>query len=291
MIPLLECYRLKIDRQIAEAIEQMGEPSRLRDACAYALQSDGKRLRPILVHLVAEAIGDRDVSAAALCVEYFHTASLIADDLPCMDNDDFRRNKPSLHKAFGESVALLASYTLIAAGYGGIYEASRLLKEKMPQESARLDAITVTCLDIVTRCAGLRGATHGQFLDLFPPDATYETAFTIIQRKTATLFEIAFVLGWLFGGGSENRLDEVKESAAHFGVAFQIADDLDDMLQDKHASHSNIAKMFGIEKAQALFQNEADRFSQSLRSLGLETEPFRQINQLLARRARSGLPV
>lgn len=280
----LEKYRKRIDQELAAAVEQMGAPSSLRDACAYALLNGGKRLRPMLVYLIAEAMGrKRDVSSAALSVEYFHTASLIADDLPCMDNDDMRRNQPALHKVFGESVALLASYTLVAAGYGAIYDASRRLKEQFPKESGEIDAITTSCLETVTRCAGLRGATHGQFLDLFPPDQSLETILAIIYQKTATLFEIAFVLGWLFGGGSMHRLDDVKQCARHLGVGFQIADDIQDFKQDKKSSSINIARVMGLDLARERFDEEMQGLNQSLQSLGLWSAPFQQIAVQLSR--------
>ena len=275
---MFESYRKKIEQALSTAIEDLGEPSRLRDACQYALLSGGKRLRPILVLLIGEALNkNRNCSAIALSVEYFHTASLIADDLPCMDNDDFRRNRPSLHKVFGESVAILASYTLIAAGYGAIYEASRRLKLEEPEKASEIDSNAVLCLEAVTRCAGLRGATHGQFLDLFPPDQSFATLCTIIERKTATLFEISFVLGWLFGGGDRDLLDDVRRSAMHLGMAFQIADDLDDLSQDKKSENLNFAGLLGIEKARALFDEEMGGFEECLKGLGLWNQPFEKI--------------
>src|SRR3989344_7419672 len=119
-------YRKRVEEDLRHSIEKLGEKNGLRDACEYALTNGGKRLRPIFVLMIADAIGEGlDAMPAALGVEFFHTASLIADDLPCMDDDDTRRSRPSLHKAFGESVAILASYTLIAAGYGAIYENGR----------------------------------------------------------------------------------------------------------------------------------------------------------------------
>lgn len=283
MLQFLNAYRKKIDQELAFAIERLGEPSRLRDACAYACLNGGKRLRPILVLLIGEALSEgRDILSAALSVEYFHVASLIADDLPCMDNDDMRRSKPSLHRVFEESVAILASYTLIAAGYGGIHEAASKLKEALPKETAQIDARALQCLEAVTRCAGLRGATHGQFLDLFEANADYDSIRQVIEKKTATLFEISFLLGWLLGGGSEKRLDEVIRSARHLGVAFQIADDLQDLLQDsKPVGGANLARILGVEKAAALFQGEFEGFVASLRSLGLWTTPFQEICKAL----------
>lgn len=280
---VLDHYLARIEEELSLAIERLGQPCTLRDACTYSLNSGGKRLRPILVLMIADSLGKkRDVMQAALSVEFFHTASLIADDLPCMDNDDFRRNKPSLHKAFGESIALLASYTLIAAGYGGIYETSRTLKARFPEQTAEINAIAVRCLEIVTDCAGLKGATSGQFLDLFPPDASYETLRTITLQKTATLFEISFVLGWLFGGGDASRLHEVQQCAHHLGLSFQIADDLIDLEQDD--SPKNLACALGAEVARQLFEQEFSSFIASLQRLGLWSESFQQLSSLLAHR-------
>ena len=214
---------------------------------------------------------------AALSVEYFHTASLIADDLPCMDNDDFRRSKPSVHKVFGQSVAILASYTLIAAGYGGIYEMSRILKVKEPEKASEIDADAVLCLEAVTRCAGLQGATHGQFLDLFPPDQSIETLRLIIERKTAALFEISFVLGYLFGGGNCLHLAEVRSTALHLGRAFQLADDLQDLAQDQKSQNVNVASLLGLEKASLVFEEEIEGFIKGLKGLGLWNKPFEEI--------------
>jgi geranylgeranyl diphosphate synthase type II len=279
----LEAYKTRIDQELAAAVERLGDPSPLREACAYALLNGGKRLRPMQVFLIAEALGrDRDVSSAALCVEYFHTASLIADDLPCMDNDDMRRNRPALHKVFGESVALLVSYSLVAAGYGAISEASRRLRERLPEEVSQIDEITAICLETVARCAGLQGATHGQFLDLFPPDQSLETILMIILRKTATLFEISFVMGWLFGGGSPQRLDDVKQCAKHLGIGFQIADDIQDFLQDKKSSSINIARVLGLDHARDRFNQEMTSLRQALQSLGLWSAPFRGIFKQLS---------
>lgn len=270
----LDSYRNRIETKLISSLDALGEPSRLREACIYACLNGGKRLRPILVLLIGEALGkERDLMPAALSVEYFHTASLITDDLPCMDDDDFRRGKPSLHRAYGESTAILASYTLIAAGYGAIHEMSESLKEEEP----RRDAIAMICLEEVSRSAGLRGATYGQFLDLSPPDGSEKTIRTIIQCKTSTLFEIAFTLGWLFGGGSESRLNKIKECAAHLGLAFQVADDLQDFAQDRKEMSLNFARTNGIENAHALFQQELELFINCLQSLDLWTKPFCQI--------------
>jgi geranylgeranyl diphosphate synthase type II len=264
----IDLFRKEIEIHLRQFIEQMGEKNRLRDACEYALLNGGKRLRPILVLLIAEAIDKgANVMPAALSVEFFHTASLIADDLPCMDNDDLRRNRPSLHKEFGESIAVLASYALIAEGYGGIYRNG----ENSPKS-------VLLCLEAATKCAGINGATNGQFLDLYPPDSTLNTIQKVIYQKTVTLFEIAFVFGWLFGGGCPSLLSEVKKAAYHLGMSFQIADDLIDESQDSiQESPINIAKAYGKEKAALLFEEEVEGLILSLQKLNLWNQSFQEM--------------
>src|SRR5690349_2210675 len=110
-----------VENALLENIPSTGP--KLKEAIHYALTQKGKRLRPILVLLVAKALDpSKNVMKAALATEYFHTASLLADDLPCMDNEEERRGTPSTHVLYGESVAILASYALIAAGYQSIVE-------------------------------------------------------------------------------------------------------------------------------------------------------------------------
>jgi geranylgeranyl diphosphate synthase type II len=283
-LSLLKKYRSRIEEQLKNYVSQMGEKTALRDACEYALLSGGKRLRPMLVMMVADALGNRlDVTQACLSVEFFHTASLIADDLPCMDNDDERRSRPSLHKAFDEGVALLASYTFIASGYEGIYKNGRAMKSD-PQFAGRADEATLGCLEIATRCAGIFGATNGQFLDLYPPDRSLATIEKIILQKTVTLFQICFVFGWLFGGGPIDRLKEVEQTAHHLGMAFQIADDLQDSKQDAtHECEINIADAMGRTAALALFQSELTLFEQGLKDLKLWNEEFEEVVGFLQR--------
>ncbi len=255
----VEHYRNQIEHHLRFFIEQMGEKNTLRDACEYALLNGGKRLRPILVLLIAEELKKgKNVIDAAMSVEFFHTASLIADDLPCMDDDSERRNRPSLHTVFGESVAILASYALIAEGYGGIY-----------RNGSNDSKSALICLEAATRCAGINGATNGQFLDLFPPNNDLETIRKIIYQKTVTLFEISFIFGWLFGGGDPNLLEEVKKSAYHLGMAFQIADDLLD--------ENNIAICLGKEKAQDLFECEIKALISQLQKIGLWSDSFKEV--------------
>jgi geranylgeranyl diphosphate synthase, type II len=128
-------------------------------------------------------------------------------------------------------------------------------------------------LEAVTRCAGIKGATNGQFLDLNPPDQSLATIQKIITQKTSTLFEIAFVFGWLFGGGAPEKLSQVQKCSHHLGMAFQTADDI----LDYGKSGINIASVVGLEIAGKLFEEELLGFTEELKSLGLWNKAFQSV--------------
>ncbi len=275
---ILEPYQLKINSRLKDLINNLDGPKTLKEACAYALTNGGKRFRPALVLMIANAIdSSRDVVDAALSIECFHTASLIADDLPCMDDDDERRNRPSVHKVYGEATALLASYALISEGYACLVRNIKLLKE---------DAVGTLAFENVTCNTGIHGATGGQLYDLNPPDSSLETLLRIHQMKTSALFEIAFVLGWLFGGGDPNKLPTVKKASAHFGLAFQIADDFEDLEQDQlQGNLVNIALMKGKVEAKALFKTEIEQLKSVLKKLNLLTEDVQSLIDIMCSKA------
>jgi len=281
---ILAPYKERVEQNLRKTMPALGPKSRLRDACEYALLTGGKRFRPILVYMIGDALGNKvDVTGAAMAVEYFHTASLIADDLPCMDNDDLRRNKPTLHKVYGEGTALLATYALIAAGYEFLAKNSREIKQsKAPYLNS--DQICVLALENATYNTGMHGATGGQYLDINPETLTKEAILEVIQKKTVSLFEISFVLGWLYGGGAINKLDKVKKAAAHFGTAFQIADDLDDMAQDeKNDRQVNLAAILGVDCALSMFHEEINSFQNLLSELELAASPLTNLSHFLSK--------
>lgn len=282
-IEVLKPYKELIEKILKESIKDLGPKNQLHEACEYALLTGGKRFRPALVLMIANALGHQvDVSHAAMGIEFFHTASLIADDLPCMDNDDERRNQPTTHCLYGESVALLSTYALISAGYACLAKNARTLKDSPHPFAPQSDFLCLLALENAAHNTGLLGATGGQFLDLSPPNYSLAVIKEIIHKKTVSLFEISFVLGWLFGGGKIDQLDLVKKSAAHFGNAFQIADDLDDMVQDaEHANSLNIANLLGKEQALGIFHEEIRQFNLSLHQLKLDQSDLQVLAQLL----------
>jgi geranylgeranyl diphosphate synthase type II len=270
---ILDKYQNQIHSKLQEKIHAFPQTGILKEACTYALLNGGKRFRPILVFMVAEALQNHlDVSNAALAIEYFHTASLVADDLPCMDDDDERRNKPTTHKVYGETIALLVSYALIAEGYGAIAACLPDYVKGNQERATEGSKIVVMALENATFNTGLSGATGGQFLDIFPPDLNEATLRQVIHKKTTSLFEIAFVFGWLFGGGDPQQLSQVKACASHFGMAFQVADDLGDVEQDlKNGRKINMAGVFGVETAKRVVLEEVAGYRALLKELRIDS--------------------
>lgn len=280
---ILEPYKQVIEGVLRKSIDQLGAKNLVRDACEYALLNGGKRFRPALTLMIAETLGyGMDVFQAAMGIEFFHTASLIADDLPCMDNDDERRAQPTVHRVYGESVALLTTYALISAGYACLVKNTETIRHSSHPFAHQSDRLCVLALENATYNTGLFGATGGQFLDLSPPNYSLALLQEVIHKKTVSLFEISFVLGWLFGGGKESHLHLVKKSASHFGIAFQIADDLEDREQDFIHPHSlNIANIFGKERAVQMFHEEIENFTCTLTELGLQKGNLQALVDLL----------
>ena len=258
-------FKTRIEPAISASIERFGEKTALRDACEHALQTGGKRFRPAIVYMMADGLKSKvDVTDAALAVEFFHTASLIADDLPCMDNDDFRRGLPTTHKVFGEAVALLASFSLIAAGF-----------ECIATNSEKKGDVCQLALWHASRLNGIHALIGGQFIDLYPPELDRQKLYEIMEKKTVSLFELSFVLGWLFAGGDRQKLSDVQKAAFHFGSAFQIIDDLDDMKKDREANRkANFANLFGIPAAIDAVKMHTKAFRELLQELHIESEPL-----------------
>lgn len=267
----LKPYHLEIEKKIAMSLSVFGAKTPLSEACGYALKNGGKRFRPALVLMIANYLG-QDASDAALAVEFFHTASLIADDLPCMDNDDERRECPSLHKAFNETIALLATYALISAGYDKI----RLAAKENP-------AILSHALENATQNTGIFGATGGQFLDLYPPAFNERVLFEVLHKKTGTLFELSFMFGWLFGKGDLSKLPLVKKAAAHFGLSFQIVDDFFDYEEDMAKERKmNAVTILGHAKAEKILARELEELKRVLYQLDLHPKEILEMIEALS---------
>ena len=277
---VLQKYKLQIDEFILREFSENESQNKLKEAGLYALKGAGKRFRPSITLIVAELLElNPEVLYAALAVELFHTASLIADDLPAMDNDSVRRNKPSLHVAVGEDVALLTSYALIGEGYQCIFKNKEALKGKLPD----LDKRTFIALSMLAKSNGLEGAPSGQYLDLSPGSLNKEKLDLILYRKTVLFFETAFAFGWLFGGGDLSKMPLIKKASYHFGMAFQIYDDFCDLKQDGEKDKKvSYPLHLGVEKSRLYLEEHLKACKESLQELGLYKQHFKELLEFLA---------
>ena len=274
-LPSFVLKKRQIDLGLRKMIHDQ-QDSLLKDACLYSFFSGGKRVRPMIVLMMRDALKCRyDILDAALAIEIFHTSSLIADDLPCMDNDLLRRGVPSTHAKFGETTALLTSYGLVSLAFEKIHDCAQSIALFDPNLEIFAMNAAMLSIKIAAQSAGFRGATLGQSFDMTPVIQCEKDLDDLLYLKTVTLFEVSCLFGWIFGGGSLARLDQVKELALHFGMAYQIGDDLQDLDEDREkGKKSNFAILFGEERAEMRFNAHVIGFQKALKELDLETAEF-----------------
>nr|WP_210090231.1 farnesyl diphosphate synthase [Paenibacillus turicensis] len=204
-------------------------PASLRESMEYSLLAGGKRLRPLLVIAAAEAVGGQREAALpiAQAVEMIHTYSLIHDDLPAMDNDDFRRGKPTNHKVFGEAMAILAGDGLLTHAFHQVVQASRLYN--VPAEA------TLDIIEELAIYAGPSGMVGGQVADMQGEQGItdLETLQYIHQHKTGDLIVFSLKAGGRVSGASEAQLAALAKFGQCIGLAFQIRDDILDLVGDE----------------------------------------------------------
>src|SRR5471032_1722639 len=241
----------RIERGLDEFVPRGDtRPARLHTAMRYSLEVGGKRLRPVLVLATAELFGVTDDTSlpAAVAIECVHTYSLIHDDLPCMDNDDLRRGRPTAHKQFDEATALLAGDALLTHAFA-------LLAEHYP------DKLAAALIRELATAAGSRRLIGGQMEDLLAEkksDATPHELEFIHLNKTAAMIEAALVMGGVIGGANEDAIETLRSAGQHLGLAFQIIDDILDATadtatlgktagKDAQAGKTTFVKLHGIE--------------------------------------------
>ncbi len=232
----LEELRPDIERALAEATGFSADcPERLADAIRYALLAPGKRLRPALVLMAAEASGGTLEAAmpAAVAVEMIHAYSLIHDDLPAMDDDDRRRGRPTVHIRFDEATAILAGDALQA-------EAFRHLATRIAEPRLAAEAVAV-----LAAAAGASALVGGQAEDLAAEsggEQTLQRLESIHRRKTGALIAASVDLGAVLGDAPESTRGTLRNYAKALGLAFQVVDDLLDLTADEAAMGKRVGK-------------------------------------------------
>lgn len=261
---------------------------KLRASMAYSLMAGGKRLRPILLMAAADAVGVDGTKfiTAACALEMIHTYSLIHDDLPAMDNDDYRRGKLTNHKAYDEGTAILAGDALLTLAFSVI-----LRQQDVPAE--RLLRI----VDEISRSAGAEGMVGGQMLDLEAENRriSMEELQRVHMGKTGALFRAALRSGAILAGASEQQLAALTAYADHFGLAFQITDDILDVVgtaedigkpvgSDEKNHKSTYVTLTSLDEAQSLARQTVESAVDALHIFGDEAAFLRELVLYLVRR-------
>ncbi len=239
----LATYRRHVERYLETYYARFrNEPQKiLFDSMDYSLLAGGKRLRSMLLLEFCHMVGGdwKKALPFAAAIEMIHTYSLIHDDLPCMDNDDFRRGKPTNHKVYGETMAILAGDALLTDAFTVASSAS------LPAESV------LQAIQVLSECAGSLGMVGGQVLDIQSEDRllTEQEVLDIQTRKTGALIRAACAMGAIAGGATPEQYDAACQYAAGLGLAFQIRDDMLDVI----GSAEELGKSVGTDQDKNTF--------------------------------------
>ncbi len=258
-------------------------PSIIHKAIRYSVFSGGKRIRPILTLATAELFGKdaESVIKAACGIELIHTFSLIHDDLPCIDNDDFRRGKPSSHKVFGEAIALLAGDALLVSGFDLIIRSSEV-KEIKKQFVLKL-------LKETSFYIGTENMLGGQVEDitLKNEDVTKEDLYNLYMKKTAALICLSVRAGAILSGANQKQLKALTKYGENIGLAFQIVDDMLDIMQDqREIGKPNYANKFGMKESKSESERLIKEAKDSLKIFNHKAEILRSLADYLLTRKK-----
>lgn len=293
-VELVEQMREQINAALeSHAVFSESCPPRLGEAIRYGLLGSGKRLRPILVLLAAEACGSDCESAlpAACAVEMVHAYSLIHDDLPAMDNDDLRRGQPSCHRAFDEATAILAGDALLT-------RALEVMATKIhPAETA------MACSAVLARAAGAEGMVGGQVRDLESACSSQvvgsqkgiDDLQAIHRGKTGAMFAASLQIGGRIGGAADDELAMLESYGEKIGLAFQIVDDLLDVSGDEVVTGKRVQKddrlgkltfpgLYGTRDSKRLAEQLIERACDGLEPFGSRAAKLKDLAAYLAER-------
>lgn len=213
---------------------------RLYESMKYSLFSGGKRLRPMLFLMTYKLFSD-DLKLAlpfAASIEMIHTYSLIHDDLPSMDNDDYRRGKPTSHKMFGESLAILTGDALLNLSY------ETMLKLTMEVNDSRVRKISYE----ISKAAGYSGMILGQVIDTCEDELDSSEILYMYSLKTAELIRVSISAGAILGGANDDQIFILDEFGKNLGISYQIQDDILDLEEDKEINKLTLSKYYSKDQ-------------------------------------------
>jgi len=291
---LLGDYRERINQALRKNLKDPNRfTHRVFRAMEYSLFAGGKRLRPILCLLACRLVQGRVIQALpfACALEYIHTYSLIHDDLPALDNDDFRRGRPSCHKKFGEATAILAGDALLTEAFS-LLSSPRHLKAVSPE--IRLQLIREIAL-----ASGLAGMIGGQEADLAGEKKKVSLAYLqdLHQKKTGTMIAASLVGGGLVGGADPETLRTLRHFGLSIGLAFQIRDDLLNVEgqfritgkasgTDAQRNKATYPAKVGVGASRETARNLVEQAVETLRPFGRKARPLAEMGYYMISRNR-----
>jgi geranylgeranyl diphosphate synthase type II len=286
----LETKRSRIESALDRFLPPIDAmPCTLHESMRYSVLAPGKRLRPTLVLAAAEAVGCTDdlVMPTACALECIHVFSLIHDDLPCMDNDDYRRGRLTNHKVYGDAMALLAGDALLTLAF-------QLIAENV--ETVPAERVLPT-LRLVAVASGTRGMVGGQVVDMESQgqDVTTETLQYIHAHKTGALLTASVVAGAQLAGAADFQRERLTAYGGHIGLAFQIADDILDVTgdeaklgkpvgSDEERDKATFPKLYGLEESRRRAHSEVDLAIAAVEQFDSAAEPLRAIARYIVER-------
>lgn len=265
IVKSLEDFRIVFDNEMEKRLELLNDiPNNLLEAVRYSIFSGGKRIRPFLMMEVFKNYSKNydELYDFAIALECIHSYSLVHDDLPSMDNDDYRRGKLTVHKKFGEDIAILVGDTLLNFAFEIISE--KLLKAKSIDEASRL----VLAFNELGKYSGSKGMIGGQVLDMeIHNNNDYNSILEMYKLKTAGLFSAATVIGAILSNANDEEVEQFRIFGDSLGIAYQIQDDILDMEEDLAIEKITIATNLGVEKANDLVNEFTKRAFENLEFL------------------------
>ena len=289
---LFNTYKKQFNIKMHDIINEYVENKDIKERIFYCLEN-GKRLRPIISIDICLKLGYKidDVIKVALAIELIHNSSLIIDDFPCMDDDHFRRGKPSFHKKYSIGEGQIIAQYIINLAF-------KLINDNFKNYNKNLSLL----IENICKNLGILGVAGGQLIDASPlqfgsnkqdiinnnnkNQNKKEKIEDLFMKKTCSLFEIAFLTGFLSGNGNHDNINVLLKAARDFGMAFQIYDDFDDIEQDKKRVDINLydpnyINNFGKDEAFSKFKLSLNNFKKNMNNLQLYSSVMDQLYNFL----------
>ncbi|TXC92303.1 polyprenyl synthetase family protein [Metabacillus litoralis] len=284
----LQSRKKTIETRLPDYIKELEAPETIKEAMLYSLKAGGKRLRPILVLALLHTYGKREELgiATACAIEMIHTYSLIHDDLPCMDDDDLRRGKPTNHKVFGEAVAVLAGDGLLTQSF------SLIVNDPYCSQENKLRLVSE-----LVNAAGAQGMVGGQIADMQgeAKALSLEELQSIHENKTGKLLQYSIISGAILADAPENDIEKLRKIGYHLGLAFQIRDDILDIEgneqiigkpvgSDTLNEKTTYPKILTMQGAKAKLDEHITQAKKLIDHLSVQSSILVQICELIAKR-------